>query len=100
MLPVVIKSRPSAKNDYLPLSEYQAQTPETFFEGKPVLYFHDEKIKAWVSTEQYEKLFFFSKITADDPTSLNPTPPESLALDSQDRHTREEKKVEVFVSSR
>ncbi|KAI1166312.1 regulator of volume decrease after cellular swelling-domain-containing protein [Nemania serpens] len=100
MLPAVIKSRPSAENDYLPLSEYQSQTPETFFEGKPVLYFHDENIKAWVSREQYEKLFFFSKITADNPASLNPTPPESLALDSQDRHTREEKKVEVFVSSR
>ncbi|KAI0106447.1 regulator of volume decrease after cellular swelling-domain-containing protein [Nemania sp. FL0031] len=100
MLPVVIKSRPSAENDFLPLSEYQAQTPATFFEGKPVLYFHDENIKAWVSSDQYEQLFFFSKITADNQTALNPTPPESNALDSEDKHTREEKRVEVFVSSR
>ncbi|KAJ8120046.1 hypothetical protein O1611_g10466 [Lasiodiplodia mahajangana] len=100
MLPVIIKSRPSAENDFLPLSEYQAQTPETFFEGKPVLYFHDENVKAWVSHDQYEKLYFFSKITADNLTALNPTPPESNALDSEDKHTREEKRVEVFVSSR
>ncbi|KAI1125864.1 regulator of volume decrease after cellular swelling-domain-containing protein [Nemania abortiva] len=100
MIPTVINSRPSAENDFLPLSEYQAQTPETFFEGKPVLYFHDENIKAWVSKDQYEQLFFFSKIHADNLTALNPTPPESQALDSEDKHTREEKRVEVFVSSR
>ncbi|KAI0401313.1 regulator of volume decrease after cellular swelling-domain-containing protein [Xylaria palmicola] len=100
MLPAVIKSCPSAENDFLPLSEYQAQTPETFFEGKPVLYFHDQNIKAWVSAEQYEQLFFFSKTTTDSVTSVHPSPPESLALDNEDRRTREEQKVEVFVSSR
>ncbi|TGJ85747.1 hypothetical protein E0Z10_g2983 [Xylaria hypoxylon] len=104
MLPAVIKSRPSAENEFLPLSEYQSQTPETFFEGKPVLYFHDEYIKAWVSSEQYEQLFFFSKAAAgdstSDSTSLNPTPPESHALENEGKHAREEKKVEVFVSSK
>ncbi|GAP83943.1 putative benzoylformate decarboxylase [Rosellinia necatrix] len=100
MLPTVIQSRPSAENDFLPLSEYQSQTPETFFEGKPVLHFHDEKIKAWVSSQQYEKLFFFSRTTTDNPTSLHPTPPEALALDAGDKHTREERNVEVFVASR
>ncbi|KAI8952264.1 regulator of volume decrease after cellular swelling-domain-containing protein [Xylaria longipes] len=100
MLPAVINSRPSAEDDFLPLSEYQAQTPETFFEGKPVLYFHDENVKAWVSNEQYEQLFFFSKATADNSASLNPTPPESHALGNEDKHTREEQNVEVFVSSR
>ncbi|KAI1822006.1 regulator of volume decrease after cellular swelling-domain-containing protein [Xylaria intraflava] len=100
MLPVVIQKRPSADNDFLPLSEYQAQTPETFFEGKPVLYFHDENIKAWASSEQCEKLFFFSKSTADSSAPLTPTPPESHALENEGRHMREEKSVEVFVSSR
>ncbi|KAI0490554.1 regulator of volume decrease after cellular swelling-domain-containing protein [Xylaria cf. heliscus] len=100
MLPAVINSCPSAENDFLPLSEYQSQTPETFFEGKPVLYFHDENIKAWVSREQSEQLFFFSKATADDSASVNPSPPESHALGTEDKHTREEKNVEVFVSSR
>ncbi|KAI1753573.1 regulator of volume decrease after cellular swelling-domain-containing protein [Xylaria castorea] len=100
MLPAVISSCPSAENDFLPLSEYQAQTPETFFEGQPVLYFHDENIKAWVSEEQYEQLFFFSKTNANNSASINPTPPESHALGNEDKHTREEKNVEVFVSSR
>ncbi|KAI0525483.1 regulator of volume decrease after cellular swelling-domain-containing protein [Xylaria bambusicola] len=100
MLPVVIQKCPSAENDFLPLSEYQSQTPETFFEGKPVLYFHDESIKAWVSNEKLEELFFFSQNSASEPTSLKPTPPESHALDSEDKHTCEENKVEVFVSSR
>ncbi|KAI0914222.1 regulator of volume decrease after cellular swelling-domain-containing protein [Ustulina deusta] len=100
MLPVAIKSCPSAENDFLPLSEYQAQTPETFFDGKAVLYFHDENTKAWVSNEKYEELFFFSEQVAGASTSLSPTPPESHGLDSGDKHTCEEKKVEVFVSSR
>jgi nucleotide-sensitive chloride channel 1A len=100
MPPVVIKSCPSADNDFQPLSEYQAQTPETFFEGKPVLYYHDETIKAWVSNEQYEQLFFFSRPTSSESTSSNPSPPESHALDNGGKHMREERKVEVFVSSR
>ncbi|KAJ2974292.1 hypothetical protein NUW58_g8703 [Xylaria curta] len=100
MPPVVIKTRPSAEDDFLPLSEYQAQTPNTFFEGKPVLYFHDENIKAWASDEQCEQLFFFSKAAADNSVSLQPTPPESHALGKDDEHTREERRVEVFVSSR
>ncbi|KAJ3551794.1 hypothetical protein NPX13_g11273 [Xylaria arbuscula] len=99
MLPAVIQKCPSAETDFLPLSEYQSQTPETFFEGKPVLYFHDENIKAWVSDEKYEELCFFSKRSPEDLTSLKPTLPESHALDSDDKNTCEEK-VEVFVSSR
>ncbi|KAI2643158.1 regulator of volume decrease after cellular swelling-domain-containing protein [Xylaria nigripes] len=100
MLPVVINSRPLAETEFLPLSEYQSQTPETFFEGKPVLYFHDENIKAWASSQQFEKLFFFSKFSADNSTPGTPTPPESFALDNEGKHMREEKNVEVFVSSR
>ncbi|KAI1437516.1 regulator of volume decrease after cellular swelling-domain-containing protein [Xylaria sp. CBS 124048] len=97
MLPAVIKKCPSAETDFLPLSEYQAQTPETFFEGKPVLYFHDQNIKAWASSEQYEQLFFFSKPIAAPPT---PSLPEVLALENEGKHLVEEKNVEVFVSSR
>ncbi|KAI5924069.1 regulator of volume decrease after cellular swelling-domain-containing protein [Camillea tinctor] len=104
MFPSVIKTRPSADNDFQPLSEYQEQTPKTFFDGKPVLYFHDEHIKAWVSHEQVERLFFFSKISNNDADNNNapghPTPPESYALENnQGKHLREENKVEVFVGS-
>ncbi|KAI1178415.1 regulator of volume decrease after cellular swelling-domain-containing protein [Nemania sp. FL0916] len=100
MLPGVIHNCPSAENDFLPLSEYQAQTPTSFFNGKPVLYFHDANIKAWASSAQCENLFFFSKAaTGDNATSSDPTPPESLALEPG-RQTREERRVEVFVSSK
>ncbi|KAI1768078.1 hypothetical protein GGR53DRAFT_462831 [Hypoxylon sp. FL1150] len=97
--PTVIRSCPSADNDFQPLSEYQAQTPDTFFDGKPVLYFHDENVKAWVSAEQHESLFIFSKDAEDNDATVNPSPPESYALGNNGgRHLREEK-VEAFVAS-
>ncbi|KAF7526501.1 hypothetical protein G7054_g10773 [Neopestalotiopsis clavispora] len=103
MLPTVIKNRPSADADFQPLSEYQEQTPETFFDGKPVLYFHDEHIKAWCSPEQSSRLHIFSGSGGDadnDAAARVPTPPESLALENDGgKHMREEDKVEVFVSS-
>ncbi|KAI1482969.1 hypothetical protein K445DRAFT_26445 [Daldinia sp. EC12] len=97
--PTVIRTCPSADNDFQPLSEYQAQTPDTFFDGKPVLYYHDENVKAWVSKEQYEALYIFSKGSEDGSTPLNPSPPESYALENNwGKHLFEEK-VEVFVAS-
>ncbi|KAI1771896.1 regulator of volume decrease after cellular swelling-domain-containing protein [Hypoxylon cercidicola] len=97
--PTVIRSCPSADNDFQLLSEYQAQTPDTFFDGKPVLYYHDENVKAWVSTEQYEGLFFFSKGTDGANATLNPSPPECYALENNwGEHLREER-VEAFVAS-
>ncbi|KAH8664255.1 regulator of volume decrease after cellular swelling-domain-containing protein [Xylariales sp. PMI_506] len=95
MLPTVIRSCPSTE-EFEPLGEYQEQTPDTFFDGKPVLYFHDESIKAWCSTEQYANLHFFS--SGDE--SEKPTPPESHALENGGgEHMRQEDQVEVFVTS-
>ncbi|ETS77203.1 hypothetical protein PFICI_11077 [Pestalotiopsis fici W106-1] len=105
MLPTVIKNRPSAEADFQPLSEYQSQTPETFFDGKPVLYFHDEHIKAWCSPEQSSRLHIFSsgghvEEGSDAAPNKPPTPPEALALENDGgKHLSEEDKVEVFVSS-
>jgi nucleotide-sensitive chloride channel 1A len=100
MLPTVIRSCPSADNDFEPLSEYQSQTPETFFEGKPVLYFHDANIKAWSPVEQYDRLYFFSGERSPDKL-VQPTPPESYALENEGgKHIREESRVEVFVASK
>ncbi|KAI2470830.1 hypothetical protein F4781DRAFT_159329 [Annulohypoxylon bovei var. microspora] len=98
--PTVIRTCPSADNDFQPLSEYQAQTPDTFFDGKPILYYHDENVKAWISAEQHELLYIFrSKAPEDGSAPLNPTPPESYALEnSGGQHLREEK-VEAFVAS-
>ncbi|KAI4594908.1 hypothetical protein KJ359_007431 [Pestalotiopsis sp. 9143b] len=97
MLPTVVKSRPSAEADFQPLSEYQSQTPETFFDGKPVLYFHDEHVKAWCSPEHSGRLYLFSGSEGEEKP---PTAPEALALENDGgKHLREEDKVEVFVSS-
>ncbi|KAK7745172.1 hypothetical protein SLS62_009885 [Diatrype stigma] len=97
MLPTVVKTCPSADGDFNPLNEYQAQTPETFFGGKPVLYYHDAQVKAWVSNEQFTRLHFFSD--GGDKDALSPSPPESHALENDGgKHLREEK-VEAFVAS-
>ncbi|KAI0881083.1 regulator of volume decrease after cellular swelling-domain-containing protein [Annulohypoxylon maeteangense] len=97
--PTVIRSCPSADNDFQPLTEYQAQTPETFFDGKPVLYFHDENVKAWVSKEQDTLLYIFSKPSDDANPPLSPSPPESYALENNGGQHMREEKVEVFVAS-
>ncbi|OTB05183.1 hypothetical protein M426DRAFT_319992 [Hypoxylon sp. CI-4A] len=97
--PTVIRTCPSADNDFQPLNEYQQQTPDTFFEGRPVLYYHDENVKAWVSAEQHERLFFFSKAPEDGSVSLSPSPPESYALENNQSTNLREEKVEAFVAS-
>jgi chloride channel, nucleotide-sensitive, 1A len=99
MLPTVIRSCPSAETDFEPLSEYQSQTPETFFGGKPVLYYHDEHVKAWCSVEHQARLEFFAeKGSAADLKS--PSLPESAALGNDGgQHLVEANKVRVFVTS-
>lgn len=98
MLPTVVKTCPSAENDFNPLNEYQAQTPETFFGGKPVLCYHDAQIKAWVSSEQFKSLHFFSDGSDED--ALSPSPPESHALENDGGNHLREEKVEAFVASK
>lgn len=39
MLPTTIRAPPSL-GDYVPLAEYQSQTPASFLDGKPVLHSH------------------------------------------------------------
>ncbi|KXJ92937.1 regulator of volume decrease after cellular swelling-domain-containing protein [Microdochium bolleyi] len=94
MLATVIKTCPSAEDDFEELSEYQSQTPQTFFDGKPVLHAHDKHVKAWVSEEQHGRLFFFS-----DNGSIRPSPPHSGALGNNGEGTREDSQVEAFVAS-
>ncbi|RYP05299.1 hypothetical protein DL764_003897 [Monosporascus ibericus] len=91
MLPTVIKNCPVADNDFEPLSEYQARTPETFFDGKPILYYHDNKVKAWVSNEQFKRLYLFSDAAEGEIDSVSPSPPESYALENNGgKHLRED----------
>lgn len=71
MPPTTIRSSPSTA-DFVPLAEWQAQTPETFHGGKPVLYYHATGAKAYVPKSQSKSLPFFpsnASITASDPES-------------------------------
>jgi len=57
-LPTTLRSPPSL-DDYTPLSEHQAQTPATFFGGKPVLHYHATSAKAYLPKSQRGMLAFF-----------------------------------------
>ncbi|GAB1314447.1 Regulator of volume decrease after cellular swelling-domain-containing protein [Madurella fahalii] len=92
MSPATVRS-PFALSDYTPLAEHQEQTPESFYDGKPVLYYHATGAKAWVPKSQRGKLPFFP---AD--LSSAPTAPENGALNGlTEEHV--EQKVDLFVNS-
>ena len=84
---------PFALSDYTPLSEHQEKTPESFYDEKPVLYYHAAGAKAWIPKAQRGKLPFFP---AD--LSSGPTAPENAALNGQTEETVEQK-VDLFVNS-
>ncbi|SPQ21513.1 51df190b-7808-476b-a99f-dffb60a7d76f [Thermothielavioides terrestris] len=85
---------PFALSDYILLSEHEEQTPESFYDGKPVLYYHATGAKAWIPKSQRGKLPFFP---AD--LSSAPTAPENSALSGQSEDCVEQQ-VDLFVHSR
>jgi hypothetical protein len=85
---------PFALSDYILLSEHEEQTPESFYDGKPVLYYHATGAKAWIPKSQRGKLPFFP---AD--LSSAPTAPENSALSGQSEECVEQQ-VDLFVHSR
>ncbi|KAK0652343.1 regulator of volume decrease after cellular swelling-domain-containing protein [Cercophora newfieldiana] len=92
MMASTIRSAPSV-GDYTPLAEHQQQTPETFFGGKPVLYYHAVGAKAWVPSSQRGRLPIFP---AD--ASSTPTAPENVALNGSSEEIVEQK-VDLFINS-
>ncbi|KND93870.1 hypothetical protein TOPH_01409 [Tolypocladium ophioglossoides CBS 100239] len=90
MLATTIRSPPSLE-DYIPLADYQSQTPESFADGKAVLYFHLEGATASVPKSQCGSLAVFP---ADAPVA------ESAQADGQnDGNQLVEQKIDVFVNS-
>ncbi len=85
---------PFAPGDYTPLAEHQEQTPDSFYDAKPVLHYHATAAKAWIPESQRGKLPFFP---AD--LSSAPTAPENGALVDQTEGTVEQV-VDLFVNSR
>ncbi|KAK3501748.1 regulator of volume decrease after cellular swelling-domain-containing protein [Neurospora crassa] len=92
MAPTTIRT-PPALADFKPLEEHLRQTPETFFGGKPVLYYHATGAKAWIPKSQRGRLPFFP---AD--LEAEPTAPESAAL-SEGAEETVEQKVDLYVNS-
>ncbi|OIW30327.1 hypothetical protein CONLIGDRAFT_363864 [Coniochaeta ligniaria NRRL 30616] len=88
MPPTILRSPPSV-SDYVSLSEWQSQTPETFHGGKPVLHYHATGVLARVYRSQCDSLAFFS----------NPSPlsfPEP-SIDNPDEKC--EQLVDLFINS-
>ena len=92
MLFTTIRS-PPALTDFIPLSEHQEATPETFHGGKPVLYYHATGAKAWISKSQRGSLPFFPNDFESDPTG-----PEASALNGA-LEENVEQKVDLFINS-
>ena len=97
-MPTVIKDCPRAESDFQDKGEYQEQTPETFFGGKPVLHYHDVSVKAWVPADQRQRLQFFAERAGE--SLVVPTAPESHGLDETTLQTSSEALVETFVASK
>jgi len=87
-----IRSPPSL-GDYTLLSEHQEQTPATFYDGKPILYYHVAGAKAWIPSAQRGSLPLFP---ADAPSA--PTGPENIVLNGNSEEMIEQK-VDLFVNS-
>ncbi|KAH8898549.1 hypothetical protein GQ53DRAFT_742561 [Thozetella sp. PMI_491] len=92
-MPATTIRSPPALTDYTTLSEHQESTPETFFGGKPVLYYHATGAKAWLSKSQRGCLPFFPQDFEADPTG-----PEGGALNGTAEENVEQI-VDLFVSS-
>ncbi|KAM0328668.1 hypothetical protein ACHAQA_005080 [Verticillium albo-atrum] len=92
MLTTTIRSPPSV-GDFLPLEEYQSQTPETFFGGKPVLHYHLEGAKIWISKSQGAALPIFA---ADATTPVSAPEGTTLTGTTDDLV---EQTIDVFVNS-
>jgi nucleotide-sensitive chloride channel 1A len=92
MPPTTIRTSPSTA-DYIPLAEWQSQTPETFHGGKPVLYYHATGAKAWIPKSQRGSLPFFPEEASTDA----PGPEASVLEDGSEDQV--EQIVDLFVNS-
>ena len=91
MLPTTIRSPPSLE-DYLPLAEYESQTPASFVDGKPVLHAHITGAKATIPKSQCGSLAIF-------PSGSAPVQAAAHANGQTESEETVERKVDVLVSS-
>jgi len=87
---------PPTLQDFIPLAEYESQTPETFFGGKPILYYHGVDVKAWLHIVEEDSMPL--PIFPADATDTAPTDQSGASLNGSAPDVKEQK-VEVFVNS-
>lgn len=84
---------PPATADFVPLAEYQSQTPESFVDGKPILHLHITGASASAPKEQVAggalAVFPADSPAAPAATENGDVPAEELV----------EQQVDVFVTS-
>lgn len=86
-----IRTPPSAA-DFTALPEYQAQTPDTFFDGKPVLHSRVAGARCWVPRAQRGSLPVFPSDCAAAPSG-----PEGAVASSAEELV--EQRLDVWVNS-
>lgn len=91
-MPTTTIRTPPSEAEFTPLSEYQAQTPDTFFGGKPVLHSKTVSARCWMPKAQLGSLPVFP---ADSTTA--PSGPEGAVASSAEELI--EQKLDVWVNS-
>ncbi|SPO00741.1 uncharacterized protein DNG_03489 [Cephalotrichum gorgonifer] len=91
-MPTTTIRSPPSEADFTPLAEYESQTPDTFFDGNPVLHFKAAGAKCWISKSQLGSLPVFPA----DATST-PSGPEAPSAGSSEELI--EQKLDVWVNS-
>lgn len=87
MIPTTIRSPPSLE-DFITLSDFQSQTPESFIGGKPVLHLHLTGVTAKVPKSAASRL---GSAFAADTAHANPANGDVEAVVEQE--------VDIFVGS-
>ncbi|KAM3450659.1 hypothetical protein MY3296_005930 [Beauveria thailandica] len=91
MIATTIRTPPSLA-DFLPLAEYQSQTPESFVDGKPVLHLHIVGAAASAPKEQVAG-GALAVFPADSPVAV------AAAATDADAEELVEQQVDVYVTS-
>lgn len=84
MLPTTIRTAP-VQGDFVPLSEYQSTTPQSFHGGKPVLHYHATGAKAWLPKDQQSRVPIF--------------PVDAPAFEGDSGEMISQDEIELFINS-
>jgi len=89
------KEAPSLES-FIPLAEHQAETPGTFFGGKPVLHYHSPRAAIVVTKSQYLEFEALHALQTSSVSSIEAATPNGASVDEM--VTIED--VDVWVTSK